>query len=374
MDKSKRIFITGGHATPAIACINELKSRGYIDLVFIGQKKSLLFDKNTSAEYRLITETIKIPFKSIIAGKLSLFLDFKSLIWLLRLPIGFLQSFFWIVSQKPALVLTFGSHVGVPVVWWAHRFKIPVVAHEQTVTIGRSNRTIQKYATKVCYSWEGSIAEAENSDKFVYTGNPIRKELLEHKLSYFKFSNPSRKTVFITGGNQGAHAINEWVFANLSKLVLKYNVIHQTGSNSIYNDFGHASTLAEEYNRAGVVYIPQNYIFVEEMSDAYHVSTAIISRGGANTATEVLALQKKAIIIPLMTSSGNEQFLNGKLLEDLGLALVIKQEELGSIDILERLEACENLHITDAGKVEELSASHRNAEKRIVDIVESLIK
>lgn len=371
---TRPIFITGGHATPAIACIHELQSRGYTNLVFVGQKKSLLFDKNPSSEYRIITEKIHIPFYSIIAGKISLFWGIESLIWLLRLPIGFLQAFWWVLSKRPALILTFGSHVGVPVVFAAWLLRIPVVAHEQTVTIGRSNKTIQKYAKKVCFSWENSIQASSDPDKFIYTGNPIRKEILERKTDTFIFANPERKTIFITGGNQGAHAINEWIFNNLNQITKHYNVIHQTGSNSIYNDFERAQKLGYQLNDQGIVYIPQNYVFAEEMAEAYDRSDIIISRGGANTVTELLALKKRAIIIPLLTSSGNEQFLNGKLLEELGLAVVQKQDSLNEIPIMELIAQGMNLIITNEQEVARLSQTHQNAEKRIVDVVISLIE
>jgi UDP-N-acetylglucosamine--N-acetylmuramyl-(pentapeptide) pyrophosphoryl-undecaprenol N-acetylglucosamine transferase len=378
LNKPNRILITGGHATPAIACIEELKSRGYSNFIYIGQKKSILFDKNTSSEYKLVTEKLNLPFKSILAGKLSLLPNFSSFIWFLRIPIGFIQAFWWLLISKPSLVLTFGSHVALPIVFWAYILRIPIVAHEQTLILGRANRFIQKLATKVCLSWPSKeeITNYElrmkNEGKYVLTGNPVRKEILEANKELFEFGNKKRETIFITGGNQGAHIINEFIFGNLAKLLTKFNIIHQTGSNSLFNDFDKANSLAEKFNQNNICYIPKNYVFAEEMASAYKQSAVLISRAGANTITECLVLKKKAILIPLPNSSGNEQYLNGKMLESLGLGLVIEQKDLGQIDLVQKIEELEKTSFNEV-EVAKQAKIHLEAEKNVSNIVESLL-
>ncbi len=372
--KNKLILITGGHATPAIACIDELQSRGFNNIVYVGQKKSLLFDKNTSAEYRLIKDQLGLRFYDIIAGKLSLFFHWHSIIWLLRLPIGFIQAFYLIIKLKPSVILTFGSHVAVPICFWAGIFRIPIIAHEQTTTIGRSNKFIQKFAKQICVSWESEIADYQISsnfkDKFILTGNPIRKAILHTKSNNFIFKDKKRKTIFITGGNQGAHAINEFIFANIARLTSKFNVIHQTGSNTLFNDFDKAKKIAEKINCEGVVYIPRDYIFANEMAEAYAKSDLLISRAGANTVTELLVLKKKAILIPIPTTSGNEQFKNAKLLQELGLARTLSQDELDFESLEKLIEDLLSANKLDVDRIEKLSLLHKNAHKLIIDIVE----
>jgi UDP-N-acetylglucosamine--N-acetylmuramyl-(pentapeptide) pyrophosphoryl-undecaprenol N-acetylglucosamine transferase len=384
-EKKYMVFITGGHATPAVACINELRSRGYNNLIYIGQKKTILFDKNPSSEYKMIKERMGLNFKPIVTGKLSSFIDLNSFIWLARLPAGFVHAFYYHIRYRPRIVLTFGSFVGLPVAFWAWVFRTPIIAHEQTVTLGRANKIIQWFATKVCYSWQQLIDDGDKektedikskveNPKFIYTGNPIRKEIFNVKTDVFSFSDKTKKTVFVTGGNQGAHAINSYIFDSLSKIIDKYNVIHQTGSNTIYNDFEKAHSIAQEVNKNGITYIPVNYIFVEEMAEAYKKSFVIISRAGANTVTELLALKQKAILIPIPTTSGDEQFLNAELLRKLGLAIVVGQTDLERMEILKLLAEAETLVIKDEETVSMISAMHRDAEKRIVDIVENQLK
>lgn len=374
--KNKRILITGGHSTPAAACINELKNRGLENIVYVGQKKSILFDKNVSSEYRNITQKLKIPFYPIIAGKLSLYFSFSSLIWLLRFPIGFIHALFLILRLKPNLILTFGSHIGVPIVFWGYIFRIPIIAHEQTTSIGKSNRFIQKFATKICMSWPNEISDFEIKDnsKSILTGNPIRKEILKYDKSKinFDFTNSSKPILFITGGNQGAHSLNEFIFQNIEILTKKYNVIHQTGSNSIFDDFGNSQNFQKKLNTEKTVYISQDYIFGDEMAEALHRADIIISRAGANTLIELVILNKKSLLVPIPTTSGNEQFLNAKFVSTLGLANVVNQDDLQNIDIEQTLSEIINLKTDESERIK-FASLHLDAEKKIVDIIEKLI-
>ncbi|MFW5719989.1 MAG: UDP-N-acetylglucosamine--N-acetylmuramyl-(pentapeptide) pyrophosphoryl-undecaprenol N-acetylglucosamine transferase [Candidatus Dojkabacteria bacterium] len=369
---SPLVFITGGHATPATACIAELRKRGYSNLIYIGQKKSILFDKNYSSEYRLVTEKLTIPFHSIIAGKFSRFVSFSSFVWLLRLPVGFLQAFLWHVYYRPSVVLTFGSHVGVPSAFWAWIFKTPVVAHEQTVTFGRANKLIHHFAQTICYSWKAEAFTTQSNAKYVFTGNPVRKEVFHPTTYSFAFSDETKPLLFITGGNQGAHAINEYVFAHLPLLITSYNLIHQTGSNTLYGDFEKAKEYASSINQNGVTYIPKDYLFADEIAEAYAQATFLLSRAGANTLTELLILGKKAVLIPITTSSGNEQFLNAQLLENLGLAVIQKQESLHHSNILQVLTELGSQAIKH-DQVAQLANMHMQAERKIVDIVASYL-
>jgi UDP-N-acetylglucosamine--N-acetylmuramyl-(pentapeptide) pyrophosphoryl-undecaprenol N-acetylglucosamine transferase len=372
VSKDSLIFVTGGHTTPAVACIAELRRRGFNRIIYIGQKKSVLFDRNDSAEYRLVAQELRLPFKSLITGKFSLFANFECLLWLLRFPVGFLQSLWWQATLTPHLVLTFGSHLGIPVAFWAWAFGIPVVAHEQTVTLGRAQRLIQHFARRICFSWP-KPAGSYDETRFTLTGNPIRKELLRPTGKPFPFADPKRPMLFVTGGNQGAHAINELVLGKLTELTAHYNVLHQTGSNSVLNDFGKARKAAEALNAKGVVYIPKDYIFPGEMANGYAQATVLLSRAGANTITELLALKKRALLIPIPTTAGNEQFLNAELLAELGLGRVVRQSDAEKCDLLAELKTAEQLAIKDEARLNELSSLHNKAEERIVAAIEQVL-
>lgn len=372
INKNTRIFITGGHATPAIACIEELKKRGFQNLVYISQKKSIIFDKNVSSEYRQITEKIQIPFKSIYAGKISKYFGLSALIWFFRIPIGFIQALWYQITLRPQVILTFGSHIGIPVVFWAWAFHKKIIAHEQTVIIGKANTLIQRLATKVCFSWDQSYLPKSNNSKFILTGNPVRKEILDFSPNFpFKLKS-NAPLLFITGGNQGAHIINEFIFKHLEILLEKYNIIHQTGSNTLFNDLEKAKIQEKKFETKPNTYLAEAYFFADTMAQLLHKAEIIISRSGANNITEFLIHQKKCILIPIPNSKGNEQYLNAKLMEGLGLALILEQkklDEIASFDFISLLTKLLKENITNPDQIKNLSSLHQEAAKNVIDVL-----
>lgn len=358
-----KILITGGHATPAIACIEELRLRGYENLVYVSQKFSILFDKNPSSEYKLITEQEKLRFIGFHPGKFARYFEFSSIIWWLRIPIGFIETLLILLKEKPKIILTFGSHIGLPFALVAKIFGIKVIAHEQTRSAGFTIKLIQNFADKVCYSWDGT---EEMGDKFYLTGNPLRKSIFEDHKILHDFNN-KKQTIFITGGNQGSHIINDKIFKDLVKLTKYFNIIHQTGSNTLFNDFEKALSFENES------YLPKNYFTGDEFYQALEQADFVISRGGANTLCEIIVKKKKSLIIPIPNSSGNEQELNAKFLEELGLATVIRQSNLEDTNLGQEIQKLQSKGI-NAERVEQVANLHKNAPKKIIDLLEELIK
>ncbi len=369
-----KILVTGGHLTPAQACIEELITRGYKNILYVGQKRTILFDKNLSAEYKVIT-SLNLKFINIIAGKYSRFLNFHALIWFLRIPIGFIHALIILLLERPKLVLSFGSHVALPIVFWAKILLIPVVTHEQTVTIGLSNKIIQFFADKVCYSWENN--EYNTSDKYILTGNPVRKAIRDFVNSINNTNNNNNQNIIIlvTGGNQGAHIINQYIFDNIHTLIKKYRIIHLTGSNTIFNDYSKAKEIENAINKSNNLpkYIAYDYVSVNEMIDFYRQSNILITRAGANTIGEIIILRKKALVIPIKTTSGNEQFLNAKLLEKLGLGHTINQDDLYRVDLEKLIDNLLQISV-DEEEIDSISRLHLNAHKNIVKIVIEILE
>ncbi|MCX8034838.1 MAG: glycosyltransferase [Candidatus Dojkabacteria bacterium] len=372
---SQKILVTGGHLTPAQACIEELIAKNYKNIVYVGQKRTILFDKNLSAEYKVIT-SLNLKFISIIAGKYSRFLNFHALIWLFRIPIGFIHALLILLSERPKLVLSFGSHVALPIVFWARMLSIPVVTHEQTVTIGLSNKIIQFFADKVCYSWENNEYNVDN-DKYILTGNPVRKAIREsyNSISSMTKNNDGNITILVTGGNQGAHVINQYICDNIHTLIKKYRIIHLTGSNTIFNDYSKAKQIENIINNKfdQPRYFVYDYVSVNDMINFYKKADILITRAGANTVAEIIILRKKALVIPIKTTSGNEQFLNAKLLEKLGLGHTINQDDLYRVNLDKLIVDLLKTSIEEK-EIESISKLHLNAHKNIVKLVLDILE
>jgi UDP-N-acetylglucosamine--N-acetylmuramyl-(pentapeptide) pyrophosphoryl-undecaprenol N-acetylglucosamine transferase len=242
--------------------------------------------------------------------------------------------------------------VAVPVALAAWFLDIPVVTHEQTITVGRANRFIQLLSKKVFVSWESSLTEVDRK-KTIITGNPIRDEtfivkktqLFQEYQQAMKRNPSSTKTIWVTGGNMGSHSINELVKSALPKLLKKYFIIHQTGRSDQYRDRLDLETFVKQLSpKLRHNYLVQEYIGPDDIGWVLKNSDVIVGRSGANTITDLLALTKPAILIPLPWAGRNEQYLNAKFYESLGGGVILEQKDATPEKLIDMLaEVCRDL-------------------------------
>lgn len=315
-----KIVICGGHYNSALVVAEELLKKGN-EVVWFGNKYSMLGDKNPSAEYVEVTKG-KIPFVQINAGKLQT--KYRFLKNLVFVPVGFIKAFLSLCKEKPRLVLSFGGYIALPVSIDAFLLGIPVITMEQTTVVGRANKIVSFFSKKILITFESSAGYFPK-DKVIVTGLPLRKDIFTKGTKLF--SN-NKKTIYITGGKQGAHFFNEAVFSVLENLLEKFNVIHQCGSTSLYNDFQKTVELKEKLGPKAKDYLTKEYFFKEEIGKVFHSADFLISRAGAHTVYELLALEKPAILIPIPWSNQNEQQKNAEYLVSSGLAKILSQEDL----------------------------------------------
>lgn len=323
----KKIIITGGHLTPALAVI-ELMEKCEWEVIFIGRKYAFEGEKTLSAEYR-ITRKLGLPFISLTSGRWQRNLTRHTFFSLLKIPIGFFQSFYWLIKLHPHLILSFGGYLALPVAMAGWFLGIPVVTHEQAVNPGLANQIINFFAKKVAVSWPETLEKIKGK-KIILTGNPIRKEI------FAQTPNPKPQIpkndlplIYITGGSTGSHAINEVIKNILPQLLEKYNVIHQCGDSQEYKDYEKLLKIKDQLpplfkNRYFVV----KYLDFLEIGSVLKKADLVVGRSGANTITELAALGKPAILIPLPWAGQNEQFENAKILEKAGIAVILEQKNL----------------------------------------------
>jgi UDP-N-acetylglucosamine--N-acetylmuramyl-(pentapeptide) pyrophosphoryl-undecaprenol N-acetylglucosamine transferase len=268
----RKIVITGGHLTPALATIDELKKEEDVEIIFIGRSRATEGDKAPSAE-SVVIPNIGIKFYAINAGRLQRKLT-KYTLWSLgKIPIGVIQSLGILSRERPAAVLSFGSYVAAPVVLAAWVLGIPVITHEQTLKGGLSNRFISLFAKKIALAWEHS-REFFPKEKVIVVGNPIRKELLS-----LEKKRVSRPVVYITGGNQGAHSINDMVSDILPELLKNYEVIHQTGGSEVYKDYESLSAQAGQLSpRLKSRYTIAKWFNTEETVEVFSRTSLVVGR------------------------------------------------------------------------------------------------
>lgn len=312
MSKFKIIMTGGGsagHVTPNLALIPKLKELDY-EVQYIGTKDGI--------ERGIIKEE-NIKYHMISSGKLRRYFDLKNFTDPFKVIKGIFQCILIMRKEKPNIVFSKGGFVSVPVVMAAHFCRIPVIAHESDITPGLANRIAAPYCDKVCVTFPESINNIKG-DKAVLTGTPIRQALLKGnrseglKICGFKGEKP---VVLIIGGSLGSKVINDEVRVILKDLLKTYDVIHICGKNNIDNSLLKLNG-----------YKQFDYVS-DELPHLMHAADIAISRAGANTIFELLALKKPNILIPLSKkSSRGDQILNAASFEKSGYSVVIQEEDL----------------------------------------------
>ena len=325
-----KIVIIGGHISPAASLIEEIKDKK--DILFIGRKYALEGDKALSLEYKICQQK-GIEFSSITAGRLQRKFTRFTIGSILKIPKGFYQSYKILKKFNPDVVVGFGGYVSLPVVMSAFVLKIPVVIHEQTLEAGFANRIEAFFAKKVCISFEKS-RDFFPKEKTVLTGNPIRGEIINPN-SNLELPSDNIPLIYVTGGSLGSVFINALIEKDLKYLLSKYRLVHQTGS---ANNSEYYSRLKELKKTLGndlrSRYIVSDHFSADEVGVILREASLVVARAGINTITELLFLNKPALLIPLSTSSRNEQQKNALFLMDIGLARILDQSNLSNQDFL----------------------------------------
>ncbi len=146
-----KILITGGHLGTALGVVDEISKDN--EIVFVGKKYSLDQEKTVSLEYQEITKR-GLKFYPITAGRLTRLASLRTILNILKFPIGFYQTNKILKAEKPDAILSFGGYIALPLCLVGYLYKIPIFTHEQTLNPGLANRIISKFSKKVFISFE----------------------------------------------------------------------------------------------------------------------------------------------------------------------------------------------------------------------------
>lgn len=354
---TKKIVLTGGgsagHVTPNIALIPALKKAGF-EIYYIGSYEGI--------EKKLI-EDYNIPYFGISTGKLRRYFDPKNFSDPFRVLKGMSEARTLLKKIQPDIVFSKGGYVSVPVVRAAGLLKIPYIVHESDMTPGLANRLSMSGASKICCNFPETMRLLP-ADKAVLTGTPIREELgmgskqVGKELCGFTDDKP---VLMVIGGSLGAQSVNETVRYALPRLLPNFNVVHLCGKEKMDN----LKLTVPGYKQFEYV--------KNELKDIFAMADIVVSRAGANSICELLALKKPNILIPLSTkSSRGDQMLNARSFEQQGFSMVIDNDDLDE-DIL--VETIEELYNDREKYVEAMSKSNlHSATNTIVKIINEEIQ
>ena len=295
------------------------------------QKYNLTYKQVSSGKYRRYARGWKSEITDINTNK-------KNLVDLVKFSRGYFQARKILRQFKPDVVFTKGGYVSLPVGLAAYNKKIPLVIHDSDAIFGMATRFLAPKAKSVATGFPESIFnKLPYHEKIVFTGNPVRKELLSgSKQRAQKIFNldPSKPTLLLYGGSQGASALNSVVFEGIELLLSDYNLIHHTGPIDI------------EQARVVAHNLPQNiasryrpYDFLQsEMTDALFISDMAIIRPSASSIAEVAAHSKPTIAIPSPFSANSHQQENASALEKMGAIRVLDQDNLTPIRLKSEID------------------------------------
>lgn len=319
---------SGGHVTPILAIINELKQsqksnleiRFWSDRRFANQAKQIIQHDNKD-----------IKTKAIFAGKLRRYhntswwkqlLDIPTLIRnigdIILIIIGCLQSFFLLIAWRPDVIFTKGGFVCLPVGIAAHFLRVPFVIHDSDAHPGLTNRILAPWARAIAtgapleyYSYPESKAK--------YVGIPINNDFHTFSLNEQKKAKEAlgvsahKPLVVITGGGLGAERINKAAVAIADKLLPHASVIHITGTKQ-FEKF--KDTAPQDLNYKLLPFVSQG------MAQLLGAADIVVTRAGATTMLELAALQKAVIVVPNAMLTGGHQVKNAKVYEKESAVIV----------------------------------------------------
>lgn len=302
---------TGGHIFPGIAIAQEFKRRDpKTEILFVGTARGL--------EKKIVPrEGFKLELINVSALKrVGIVQRIKSL---LLLPKSFLAVRSLIQQIKPDVVIGVGGYASGPVVLIASLMGVPTLVAEQNALPGFTNRILGRFVRAAAVTFE----EAKDyfGEKAETTGNPVRAEFFE-VMPKEAATSEGEIHIFITGGSQGARAINLAVIGALPLLVeekARLSITHQTGEH--------------DYDKVRATYLENGWKvevkpFIENMINEFAKADLVITRAGATTVAELAAAGKPALMIPFPFAADDHQRKNAEAIERAGAGRMILQAEL----------------------------------------------
>lgn len=324
---------TGGHIYPALAIINKIKEmEPDSEFLYIGTHNRMEKD---------IVPNKGIPFESIeIYGinRKNLFKNFKTLKCFIesqKKVKKLLKEF------KPDVVIGVGGYVTGPVIKIAHKLGYKTFIHEQNSVAGKANLYLSRFSDKIGVSFKSSI-DAFPKNKTVFTGNPVSEEAVKKtaiKKSELGFHD-NKKLVLFVMGSLGSSRVNDILVKTMNSFKDKnYEVLFITGKNDYQK-------ISENKFPNNIKVIP----YLDDMTRILKNTDLIVTRAGASTLSEIIALNIPSILIPSPYVPNNHQYKNALDLVNEKAAILIEEKDLNKKTIVDSIDEL----INDEEKLKEM--------------------
>lgn len=355
---------TAGHINPGIAIAKYIRSKHPgCEILFIGTQKGLETTLVPRENFQLKLIRVR-GFKRKLSG--DTFIAVKELFQGLHEAKRIIKEF------KPDIVIGTGGYVCGPVLFNAAKMKIPTLIHEQNAFPGATNKILSKFVDKVAISFKESERFFKDGKKVVFTGNPIRSEMLstDRKTARDKLEiEKGKPLIVIFAGSRGAETINHTVseMLRLHRNEDKYHILFATGEAQHEKIMKKIGNINSKYIKV----VP----YIYNMADVLAAADLVIGRAGAITISELTALGVPSVLIPSPYVTANHQEYNARALEKQGAGIVILEKDLNHNVLYEQI----NQLLGDREKLKNMAESAKkmgitNASEKIYALVDELIK
>ena len=361
---------TGGHINPALVIANKIKER-YPDsnIVFIGTERGLENDLVPRAGYELKhIEAYGIQKKINLTNIINLIKTYRS-----KKDVKKIFD-----EVKPDLVVGTGGYICGPVFSVATKRNIPTVLHESNAYPGRAVKMFAKKVDMILVGFEKTKEYLVGAKSVIYTGTPTKVKKVS--IPYFKkreiledIGVKNELPVLLAyGGSQGAQKINEALLdIALHESNKGFQIVWAAGP----KQYDVIKQKLEE-NGKDIDYLKDIAIvpYIYNMEELMNCSDLLLCRSGAMTITEVSIVGKPAIFVPLPSRGANRQVDNARVLERLGAAKIILNNDLTEERLLKEIESV----IYDKEKLEEMGQAAtqiapENVEEKIIIAIENML-
>ena len=333
------IVLTGGGTGGHLAIVAAVKEHLNSELIYIGSTKGqdmAWFKDDTSFKHRYFLDSTSVVDKGKIGKLFALFGVAKQVINARKI----------LKENRAKVVFSVGGYSAAPASFAAITLGIPLVIHEQNAAIGTLNKILKPFAKYFISSYDSnSPVKAYATKKIFFEKARVRKEL---------------KTILISGGSQGAKALNEFALSiapELNKRGIK--IYHQAGERNL-------NSVKEEYKKLGID--AEVFGFTKEMPQIMAKADFAIARAGASTLWELVANGLPSLFVPYPYAASDHQYYNAKFLVDDGLAYMLRENELKAEKVLDILD---NINLEEiSSKLQKIN--NQNGAKDIAKLLESL--
>lgn len=350
---------SGGHVFPASALAAEMTARGW-QVVFITDRRGDAVAGNE-----------EIPTYRVRAGGVA----GKSLPGRLRsipeLAIGTFQARRILKRLSPDVVIGFGGYASVPTMMAATWTTCRTGIHEQNAVLGRANRLFAKKVDKIAMSYAVCRSvPTEVESKIVQTGMPVRPEITairDHV--YPSLDENSPVNLLVIGGSQGARVLSDVVpeaIGQLSEgLRTRINIVQQCRPEDLkrtrdaYASINVSAELAD---------------FFGDMPCRLASAHLVISRSGASSVAEILAVGRPSILVPYPHAVDDHQSANAHAVAEVGAGWMMDQSIFTPANLATRLEELLSADgLLSRAATCARRAGFADAASRLADMVEEMI-